>query len=215
MAVQASEAGNVLDPSAAADHRRMTRDVVVQIVARVLNLALGVVVTSLVVRTLGEAGFGQWSTLLVAIQLTAYFTSFGVEGVAVRQVAADPAHEADWVGALLVVRMLLSVPAGIAGLIVVLLAEQSTPMLIAGLILLAQVPFNTASSLRVVYQSRVRNDATMIYLTLNSVLWGAAVAVIYFAHGGLVALAIAMTATGVVTVALQAMGALRMMRPHL
>lgn len=192
----------------------MTRDVVIQIAARVLNLALGIVVTSLVVRTLGEAGFGEWSTLLVAIQLTAYFTSFGVESVAVRQVAIEPEREADWIGALLTVRLILSVPAGITGLIVVLLAQNSTAMLLAGLILLAQVPFNTVSSLRVVYQSRVRNDLPMYFLTLNSVLWGAAVVIIYFAGGGIVALAIAMTATGLVTVIWQAVIALRFVKPH-
>jgi O-antigen/teichoic acid export membrane protein len=215
MATQASDAGTVLDPSAGADHRRMTRDVVIQIGARIFNLALGIVVTSLVVRTLGEAGFGEWSTLLVAIQLTAYFTSFGVESVAVRQVAIEPQREADWVGALLMVRMILSLPAGITGLIVVLVAQNSTSMLVAGLILLAQLPFNTVSSLRVVYQSRVRNDLPMYFLTLNSVLWGAAVVVIYFAGGGLVALAIAMTATGLVTVVWQAVIALRFVKPHL
>ncbi|HEY7630990.1 MAG TPA: flippase [Thermoleophilaceae bacterium] len=193
----------------------MTRDVVIQIVARVLNLALGIVVTSLVVRTLGQAGFGEWSTLLVVINLTAYFTSFGVESVAVRQVAVEPEHESDWIGALLMVRLVLSVPAFIIGLIVVLVAQNSTAMLAAGLILLMQVPFNTVSSLRVVYQSRVRNDLPMYFLTLNSVLWGAAVVVIYFADGGLVPLAIAMTATGLLTVLWQAAIALRFVKPHL
>ena len=196
------------------DRRHVSRDVAIQLIARILNLALGVVVTALVARALGEAGFGQWSTLLVVVQLAGYFTSFGVETVVVREAASEPDREADWVGALLVLRVLLSVPAIIVGLIVVFLVQESTAMLVAGLVLVAQIPFNIGASMRVVHQLRVRNWVPMVVLTLNSVLWGAAVVVIYVAGGGLVALAVAMTVSGAITSILQMIAALRLIRPR-
>ena len=180
-----------------------------------LNLGLGVVVTALVARALGDAGFGQWSTILVVVQLIAYFTSFGVESVVIREATAEPAREGEWLGALLILRSLLSVPAILAGLVVVLLLQESTAMLVAGLVLLVQTPFNVGASLRVTHQLRVSNWVPMAILTLNSVLWGAAVVVIFVVGGGLVPLAIAMTATSVLTATLQAIAAVKIARPNL
>jgi PST family polysaccharide transporter len=195
--------------------RHAGRDVAVQVAARVMNLALGVVVTALVARALGDAGFGEWSTLLVVIQLASYFTSFGVESVVVREAASDPEREDEWLGALLVLRALLSLPAIVVGLVVVILVQDSTAMLVAGVILLAQTPFNIGSSLRVVHQLRVRNWVPMAVLTLESVLWSAAVVVIYLNDGGLVPLAIAMTSTTAVTATVQVLAAVKIARPNL
>jgi O-antigen/teichoic acid export membrane protein len=181
----------------------------------VLNLGLGVVVTALVARALGDAGFGQWSTILVVVQLISYFTSFGVESVVIREATADPDREGEWLGALLILRSLLSVPAILVGLVVVLLLQESTAMLVAGLVLLAQTPFNVGASLRVTHQLRVSNWVPMAILTLNSVLWGGAVIFIYVAGGGLVPLAIAMTATSILTATLQAIAAVKIARPNL
>ncbi len=191
------------------------RDVAIQIGARVLNLAIGVGVTILLARALGEEGFGEWSTILVVVQLAAYFTSFGVEGVVVREAAADPDREDEWFGALLILRALLSVPGVLVGIVVVLLIHDNTSMLVAGLILLAQTPFNVGASLRVVHQLRVRNWFPMVVLTINSVLWAAAVLVIYLLDGGVVALAAAMTVIGALTATLQAVAAMKIAKPNL
>ncbi|HEX6688183.1 MAG TPA: flippase [Solirubrobacterales bacterium] len=202
------------DPHSARRHHA-GRDVAIQIAIRALNLALGVVVTALVARALGDAGFGQWSTILVVVQLIAYFTSFGVEGVVIREATADPARESEWLGALLVLRTLLVLPAILVGLVVLLLLEENTAMLVAGVVLLAQTPFNVGASLRITHQLRVRNWIPMAILSLNSVLWAAAVIVISSLGGGLVPLAIAMTATGALTAGLQALAAMKIARPDL
>ena len=194
---------------------RASRDVALQIGARVINLALGIFVTALVARALGDAGFGQWSTLLVVVQLSAYFTSFGVESVVVRQAAAEPDREEEWTGVLLVLRLLLAIPAVFVGLIVVLAVQESAAMLAAGLLLLLQIPFNIGASLRVVHQMRVRNVIPMLVLTFNSAVWGIAVLVIYLTGGGLVALAATFTASAALTALLQTVLALRLVRPDL
>jgi O-antigen/teichoic acid export membrane protein len=194
--------------------RRAAGDVTLQVVARVLNLALGVVVTAVLVRTLGDAGYGEWSTLLVAIQLAGYFTTFGLQGVVLRESAADPDREPEWVGALLVLRALLSVPALIAGLVIVVALHSDRTMLVAGLILLAGFPLGIGASLQVVHQLRVRNFWPMLVLTVNSVVWGALVFILHVTGGGLIAFAIAMTAVSALSAGLQAAGALRIMRPR-
>ena len=78
---------------------RATRDVVRQLGGRVLNLALGVVVTAVIARELGDSGFGEWSSLLVVVQMAAYLADLGIEQVGVRRAAAEPEREAEWIGA--------------------------------------------------------------------------------------------------------------------
>ena len=75
-------------PLATPSREHAFRDVFVQVVARVLNLALGIVVTILVVRILGDSGYGQWMTILTTFQLVGFFTSLGLESVAVREAVA-------------------------------------------------------------------------------------------------------------------------------
>jgi O-antigen/teichoic acid export membrane protein len=191
---------------------RAFRDVLVQVLTRVLNLALGIVVTALVVRSLGDTGYGQWMTILTTFQLVGFFTSLGLESVAVREAAADPAHAEDWVGALVVTRLALTLPVMVVGLGVLLLIQESHAMLIAGIILLAEFPFGVGSSLAVVHQLRVRNTLPMIVLTVNSVLWGLCVLVIYLTHGGLVALALSMTLVSTLTAMMQAFAAFKLIR---
>jgi O-antigen/teichoic acid export membrane protein len=207
-ATEPLEAAPLRPPS----RERAFRDVLVQVLTRVLNLALGIVVTALVVRTLGDTGYGQWMTILTSFQLVGFFTSLGLESVAVREAAADPAHAEDWVGALLVTRLALTLPVILVGFGVLLAIEESHAMLIAGIVLLVEFPFGVGSSLAVVHQLRVDNRLPMVILTVNSVLWGVSVLVIHLAGGGLVAMAVAMTAVSTVTAFMQAFASLKLMR---
>ena len=85
-------------------------------------------------------------------------------------------------------------------------------MFLAGLVLLAQTPIGIGNSLSIVHQLRMDNRVPMALLTVNSVLWGAAVVVVDLLDGGLMALAVSMTATVAVTSALQGVAAWRLRR---
>ena len=76
--------------------QRAGSDILMQIVTRVANLALGTFVTALLVRTLGKSGFGQWSTTVVVLGLIGYFASLAIEQVAVNEAAREPEHEFQW-----------------------------------------------------------------------------------------------------------------------
>jgi O-antigen/teichoic acid export membrane protein len=198
-------------PSTAAqvDGQRAARDIVMQIFVRVANLALGVVVTALLARTLGSSGYGQWSTSLAVIALVGYFASFGVETVAVREAAREPDTEHEWLGAVMMLRLYMIVPVVVLSALAVVLLHHSQQMLVAGLILVITMPFNGVGALQLVFQLRVNNFVPMLVLTLRSVLWAIAVIVIYASHGSMVALAIALTATNAVGSVVQAVTALR------
>jgi O-antigen/teichoic acid export membrane protein len=192
-----------------ATRQRAASDIVMQVVVRIGNLALGVLVTALVVRTLGRAGYGQWSTIAVVLSVLAYFSSFGMEEVALREAAREPEQEFEWLGAAIMMRILLIVPAVVACLAAIVLLEDSNAMLIAGVILVVVMPFGGVGTLGLLFQLRVDNRVPMLVLTLRSVLWGAAVVVIHAKHGGLVPFAIALVATNMVGSIIQALAALR------
>ena len=117
-------AGSAAGSPADVSRRRATLDVIVQIAGQVGNVALGVVVTLLIVRGLGPGRFGEWSTILAVVGLLGYLVDLRLESVAVRHVAAQPEREADWIGALLTLSLAIAVPVTLGGAAV--LAALST-----------------------------------------------------------------------------------------
>lgn len=192
----------------AATPRHAVRDVAVQLVARAGNLVLGVIATAVVARALGGEGFGEWSTLLVVAQMAGYLADLGVEQVAVSR-AAQQGRERDWIGALVSLRTLISVPATAAAAVVVLLLASNDDMVLTGLLLAATILATGPSSTRALLQLRVRNDLNMIVITFNSVLWTGAAIALAVADGGMIAFAAAFLAVTWATAAVQVAFALR------
>jgi O-antigen/teichoic acid export membrane protein len=193
-----------------ATRQRAARDILLQVVIRIANLALGVVVTALVVRALGRAGYGQWSTIFIVLTLIGYLANFGMESVALREAARDPEREHEWIGAVMMLRMIVLGPVILASIAAIVVLHQSHQMLVAGLILIVTMPFSGVGALQLIFQLRVKNLVPMLVLTLRSVLWAIAVAIIYARGYGMVALAIAMSATNTIGSIVQAVAALRL-----
>src|SRR5580700_451198 len=190
--------------------RRTSLDIAVQVIGRFFNLALGVVVTLVIVRSLGAHGFGEWSTLLAVTQIAANLGELGLNQVAVSRSAAEPEREASWLGALLVMRLLLAVPLALASMLVVLLIIPNAGARLAGILLSCVLLLTAPSALSAVFQLRVRNDISTALLTLNSVVWAGAVVAIAATSGGIVWFAGAMVAVSALTSAVTVMVALRM-----
>lgn len=181
--------------------RRVVTDVAVQIGGQVVNIALGVVTTVIIVRALGATRYGEWATVMAAIELIATVGNFGLETVAVRLAAQEPEREGAWVGAATSLRLAIALPM-LAAFVVALAAMASDhEMLVAGLVL--SVLFLTAvlSTLRIVFRLHVRNHVTVAFTTANSILWAGSVIAIAALDGGMVAFALAFVA---VTLAIQA-----------
>jgi O-antigen/teichoic acid export membrane protein len=183
--------------------RRAAGDVAIQIVAQVLNLVLGIVVTVIIVRTLGATRYGQWSTLLAITQLVGIVGSLGLENVAVRFATAEPEREDVWLGAVMTLRAALTVPVILVYVIAVVLISRDQTMLVTGLVMTLLYVSGIWSTLRIAFRLRVRNDIFVAFVLANSVLWTGAVIAIAAAGGGMVELAIAF-----VTISLLVQGAL-------
>jgi O-antigen/teichoic acid export membrane protein len=187
--------------------QRAGSDILMQIVARVANLALGTFVTALLVRTLGKSGFGQWSTTVVVLGLIGYFASLAIEQVAVNEAAREPHQEFQWLGSVMMLRFLALAPVMISAAVAVVLLHESEEMLLAGLIMVFAMPFGGFSAMALIFRLRVDNRVPMVVLTLRSLLWGAAVLVVYLKHGSMVALAVALVLTNLIGNAVQIVAA--------
>ena len=188
---------------------RATRDIVRQVVGRALNLGLGIVVTAVIARALGDAGFGEWSSLLVVVQLSGYLAHLGIEQVAVRQAAAEPEREAEWIGAAIALRALVSLPATLISIAAALLIAVDDEMALAGVIVSLTILGSGPDTIRALLQLRLRNDVNVAVMTFASVVWGTSAIVIAATDGGLVPLAVAFLLSTLATTVLQVAVGLR------
>lgn len=192
--------------------RRVVADVAVQLGGQVVNIALGVVTTVVIVRALGASRYGEWATILAAIELIATVGNFGLETVAVRLAAQEPEREGAWVGAATSLRLAIALPMLAAFLLALAVMASDHEMLVAGVVL--SVLFLTAalSTLRIVFRLHVRNHVTVAFTTANSVLWAGSVIAIAALGGGMVAFALAFVAITLVVQGALAVLALRTIR---
>jgi O-antigen/teichoic acid export membrane protein len=191
--VQASTSGP------AANRTSAGRDIAGQILLRGLNLALGVGVTLLLVRTLGTDGFGRWSVLLAVFGIVSYFGSLGLAQVTVERAAADPSRAPQWFGALVTLRLALVGPVTLLSLAVCLALADDADMRIAAALVCAVLPVSVLSALSVVFQMQVRNVVVTAIEVGNGVLWAAAVGLVAVLDGGLVAIAAAFLVVSTIT----------------
>jgi O-antigen/teichoic acid export membrane protein len=192
--------------------RRIVGDIGIQIVARAGNLVLGVVVTLILVRGLGVRGFGQWSTLLAIGQIAASFGDLGLTQVTVSRAASDPKAEPRWLGALVGLRLLLGVPIFLIELVWMLLVVPNGQVAVAGVLIASTAIIGGLASLSAAFQLRVRNDLSMVVLTVNSVLWTVGTAVVASFTSDIRAFAVVFLAANLVSTALTVVLALRITR---
>lgn len=190
--------------------RRAFVDIVAQVAGRIFNLGLGVVVTLVIVRTLGDRGFGQWATILAVVQIAVTFCDMGLVSVTVNQAARDPDSERAWLGALITLRAALTVPVAVVSMLVVLALSTTSQMRTAGVVLCLALFAGIASAYTAGFQLRVRNDLAIVVVTVNSVLWTATAAAIALAGGGMVAFAFAFVGAAAAATAVNVMLGMRM-----
>jgi O-antigen/teichoic acid export membrane protein len=183
---------------------RAARDIAAALALRVANLGLGIFVTLLLIRTLGDVRFGQWSTLFAVGMIAGYFGSMGLERVAVERAAADPAHEREWLGALQTLRLTLSIPAGLLALAVLLVISHDATMRTAAAFASVVVIGSALSSVSVAFELRARNRVVVAIELLNGLAWAGVVVLVALGGGGLVALAIGFAVVSIATNLLEA-----------
>jgi O-antigen/teichoic acid export membrane protein len=190
--------------------RRVARDIGGQLVLRVLNVALGLVVTVVLARSLGSSGFGEWSTIMAVVGIAGVVGELGLEQVAVKRIASEPEQESRWLGALVLVKLALGVTATALSAVVVAAIASTAQMRVAGLVLALTLPLAAATSVRVAFQLRVRNAFTAGVELLYGIAWATVIVVVAATDGGLLAYAAGFLAVTAVMAGVQLAAGLRL-----
>jgi O-antigen/teichoic acid export membrane protein len=186
--------------------------VAAQLGGRLLNLLASLGVTLLLVRSLGDGRFGEWTTLLAITQITLSLAEPGIEQIMIRRAAANPELEPELLGGLVGLRVALAVPVTLAMVVVVALIANGAEMRSAGILLSLLVLAYAPAGVRAAFQLRVRNDYTILAQTANTLVWAVAAVIIAHEDGGLLAFAGAFVAGGVVMTLIQLALARRLTR---
>lgn len=195
--------------------RRTALDVAVQVVGRLVNLMAGVVVVVVLTRALGETAYGEWATALAILQIAGFIGDAGLEQVAVRRAAAEPERERDWMGGLLAFRLVVALPVALACAGAQLLIADTPEMRVAGVVLSGTQVFAALNATRIAFQLRVRNDLSIVVLSINSALWTAGVLFVAASDEGLVAFAVAFLIAAAVSTIVGGLLGIRMLAPRL
>ena len=167
------------------------RDIVGQLVFRIADLALGVVTTLVLVRSLGDDRFGQWVTIFAVIGLAGSFGLQGLSNVAIERTAAKPSEGGMWVGSLVTLRLALSPFVTFVSLAVCLAIADSREMRLAAVVAHTILLTGAIAAARIVFQLRLRNTTASAVGFASSAAWGGAVLLIAFLGPSLLAMAIA------------------------
>ncbi len=183
---------------------RVARTIGLQLAGRGATILVGLVTLPLLVRTLGPERFGIWTTALAYVGLFSAVTEFGLASAATLKMAAEPEHEAEWLGALAGLRTALAGAATLLaalGVPLVLRAEGSARTV--GLVLCLTILAQGSAALLSVFQSRLRGGIGFGVALLQSALWLAAVGALAALGAGLVAFAAGLAVVSGVVAAAQ------------
>jgi O-antigen/teichoic acid export membrane protein len=179
--------------------RDIASNVAVQMLARLATMGLSIITVSLTARTLSPTGYGVWNGAGSYVALFGIVTDLGFTLAATQRMAAEPQREAEWLGALVIVRTTIS-------LAVMVVCALSIPLLLTGahqthvvaFILTAAMVTTGGAAVTTVFQSRLRAGLLLSFTVLQGVVWTCVVATL----AALDASVIAFTAAGATLAAL-------------
>ena len=183
---------------------QIASNIVIQFAARATTMVLAIVTVSLTARTLDRAGYGVWNGASSYVALFGVLTDLGFSVAATQRMAAEPEREAEWLGALVGVRIAVSVLvfAICVGSIPLLLGNTDHTRVVA-VIMTVTMLSSGGTAVLTVFQSRLRSGLVLSFTVLQSVLWLAAVVVLSATHASVVAFAVANTLVVVFSCTLQ------------
>jgi O-antigen/teichoic acid export membrane protein len=188
----------------AAGGRHIVSNIAAQLAARAITMALSIVTVSLLARTLEPAGYGIWNGASSYVGLFAVLTDLGFSIAATQRMAAEPEREAEWLGALVIVRLAMSLAVCVlcAACIPLLLGDTHHAQLVA-LIMTFSILWTGTTAVMTVFQTRLRGGLVLSFTVLQGLLWLLAVAMLSVANASVVAFAVANTTVIATACALQ------------
>lgn len=142
-----------------------------QVVGRVINVILGLLVTAFLTRFLGASGYGDYVFITSAVLFFVAFSDLGLGTIGVREASREKKTASRIFGNALLIKLLLSFGTlGILGILVVALPQFSglhPAALTAGLVL---VFLGLRTSAEVIFQTKLRLELTSLLQVLSTLI---------------------------------------------
>lgn len=172
--------------------RRIAGNAALQLAARVLQVASGLITLPLLARAMGTDGFGVYTAALAYVGLWTSFTEFGLANAATIKMAGEPEREARWLGALSSLRTVFSLVLTVLCLAgIPLFLSAGTDLRTVALIFSSLILINGAGAIMAVFMARLRSEVIVALQLLQTTLWLGVVAVLATVGAGPVTVAIA------------------------
>lgn len=174
---------------------------------RLVSMAISVATVSLTARTLDPDGFGVWTAVSAYVAIFGILTDLGLTTVAMQRMSAEPEREAEWLGALAGMRLLLAVgAAAVCAAFVPVFLDTGHG---AAWILTLTIFSSFGGALMSVFNSRLRAGLALSFGVLHSVLWLGVCIAFALTGASVIAFAIAYVAVLAVICTLQLRAARR------
>lgn len=187
--------------------RAIASNISTQLILRLVSMPISAVTVALVTRTLNPDGYGVWTAVSAYAGIFAVLTDLGLTTVAMQRMAAEPEREAEWLGALAGMRLLLSVGAA-------LICAAGVPFFLktghaAAWILTLTIFSSGGSALMAVFNTRLRAGLALSFSVLQSFMWLGVTIAFYFAGASVVEFSIAYMVVLAIICALQLRATMR------
>lgn len=142
-----------------------------QVIGRVFNVILGLLVTAFLTRFLGAEGYGDYVFVTSTVLFFVAFSDLGLGTIGVREASKQRKVSSQIFGSALITKLILSLGAlGIFGILVLVLPQFSDlrPVaLVAGLVL---VFLGLRTSSEIVFQTKLRLELTSLLQVLSTLI---------------------------------------------
>lgn len=169
----------------AVSRRRLTLATGIQIGARVLGAALGVLVAAALARGLTRAAFGELSLALSILALAASLGDLGIGQIAIREMARAPEDRDRIVGALCAVQLTMGLALWAIGTVVALILMSGTQARVMAALVMATMPLGAVNTLTLAANARLRPELVIVPTLVQNVIWLGIVVALGAAHASL------------------------------
>jgi O-antigen/teichoic acid export membrane protein len=163
--------GGAAGDASVAGGRQIASNMAVQLAARGITMAIGVVTVALTARTLDPKGYGVLNGTASYVGLFAAFTDLGFMIAVTQRMAAEPERESAWLGALMGARTTFALVATAACALTIPLLNNVDDTHIVGWITTLTILSSGPQALMALFQSRLRAPVILTFSLAQSVLW--------------------------------------------
>jgi len=193
--------------------RLLVKNLTLQSVTEVVGLASGLLVTLVLSRHLGVAGFGQFNYLFAFLYFFLAVNDLGVNTITVREISQAPDRAGEIIGSMLSFRLSLGTLSLLALWGVVLTVDFSRDLRVALALFGLVLPLNALRLPTVIFQSRLRFDYAAVVDVTNRVATTVLVLAAVGLGAGLIGVTVALVVGDMIGVAATLLLSGRLVRP--